>query len=249
MVTFNLPAHPRRIPSPADIARRPTPARRRVPPELAPDRHPGARYWVETNIGIAFAHANRLDLLATHLGDQLSYVEDVLAEWELRAERIVTPPAAGAGADDRAEYQQRRRVRAACQRLLSDAPRILGEPVELPLTEAERVNAYRRELAALPPAGPAPTDVWSDRGECASVLAADLRPHEVAVLLTNDAKATKLAYNHGVATRSMVGLLREMVRAGTCGLTAEQAWGLYDQMTQVTNLRADLRPSGPEQFA
>ena len=120
----------------------------------------------------------------------------------------------------------------------------------IPLDEAEAVNGLRRELAALPVPTPPPADDdhWKDRGECSSVRAADLR-EPPAVLATNDGKAAKLAHNHGIAWRTTAEVLREMVVAGTGGLTGEAAWDLHQQMTAVTSMPVKKRPAGPEYFA
>jgi hypothetical protein len=240
-----------RIPTPAELAARRGASVRpqRTAPTLGNERHPDATYWLETNAGIAFQHCGRLDLLAEHYGEQLKVVDDVHAEWENLAERAIRSPMPWATEEEREDLLQRSRVRTAAMGLVADATLVLGPAVQLPLSEADAVNTLRIELAALPVAAPPPDDddPWTDRGECASVRAADLRPPP-AVLATNDAKGGRLAHNHGIAVRTTAEVLREMVLAGTGSLTATQAWGLHLQMTQVTRMRLEKRPSGPEYF-
>ena len=44
-------------------------------------------YLLDAGVGLAFAHVRRLNLLHTHFGEQLRYVEDVLVEWRSLALR------------------------------------------------------------------------------------------------------------------------------------------------------------------
>jgi hypothetical protein len=91
------------------------------------------------------------------------------------------------------------------------------------------------------------------RGECASIVAAKrlgLRQRQV-VFLSNDEDAIKLANNHGIACRTQVDVLKEMIHAGRIfgsqKMDADLAWDLARRMvSKVSNPR---KPKGPESFA
>lgn len=241
----------RKIPSPAVMqGRHGAPNLRRRVPDLDHTRHPTATYWLETNGGIAFEHVGRLDLMVEHYGAQLAVVDDVHAEWDKWSDPPPRVPSQYAPDDVRDDYKRKLLLWQICGRLVATGPAVLGEPVTLQLTETDNVNRLRDELALMPIAGPLPdpADPWRDRGECASVRAADLRDPP-AVLITNDGKATRLAYNHGIAARTTAEVLREMVLADTGGLTAGQAWDLHRQMTRVAKMPKDKRPTVPDFFA
>jgi hypothetical protein len=238
---------PRPIPRPGPPAGQPI-RRRRERPQLTPDRAEATDHWLDANTGFAFAHAGCLDLLTAHYGNRLRYVDDVLLEWGRRTPRVRGLPQ-GATAQERAKFRRDVVLRRAAVILLRNAETVLGVPFSLEDALVTEVEALRVEIANLPEREdpPQPGDHWSNRGECASVVAAEQQPGP-AVLLTNDAKATRLANNHGLAARSVSGVLRELVRAGTAGLTAEQAWGLYQRMCEVTDEKVRDRPTRPDDF-
>jgi hypothetical protein len=223
---------------------------RRSVPDLDHTRHPTATYWLETNGGIAFEHVGRLDLVVEHYGTQLAVVDAVHAEWDKWSDPPPKAPSQYAPDDIRRDYQRKLLLWQICGRLVATATDVLGEPVELPLTETDNVNRLRDELALMPVAGPLPDpdDPWKDRGECASVRAADLR-EPPAILITNDGKAARLAFNHGIAARTTAEVLREIVLAGTGSLTCDDAWHLHQQMTHAAKMPKDKLPTGPDFFA
>lgn len=250
------------IPSPALLAAKRTgpvlPAAV-PPPILGFNHHPAALYWVETNAAIAFYHANRLDLLAEHLGDRMRVVSDVHAEWATKADSFKPKPSQYSSAEEREAYRQWQKVVRACKGLCGCAVDVLGEPVDLDVGEIEHVDRLRDHLASLPEAEPAPAadDHWTHRGECATVRAAQLLearriaggdPKPVQVIVTNDRKAGVLARHYGFAERTTAQVLREMVLAGTGGLDAETAWDLHQQMHQVAKIPAAHRPHGSDFF-
>lgn len=261
MVTFGLPGavpEPRLvIPSPAQMPRMSGFRPRRIPPVLGPDRQPDTEYWLDTCVGLSFAHVGRLDLLLTHYGPALVVVQDVHSEADLLAHRSVAPAPRGASAEERASRQKRIRVKDAARALCGPAGlRTLGVPVEVPLSQAEQVRQYRNDLAALPESQPAPAedDEWSHLGEAAIVCAFELRRAAAgpaatpSAMLSNDAKARLLGKQHGMAGRTVVDVLREMARDQFNALTAASAWDLYLQMTQVSDVPLKDRPRGLQDF-
>lgn len=250
------------IPSPAVFAQRlstPT-ARPQVKPSPAswgPSRHPNYLYWLDANIPAAFQHAGVLERLPAHLGEQLRVVEDVHDEWDLRAvenEPSVDPFSAG---EERLRQQQRRAFHRACAALNhaespsapTRAVQVLGLPVVLDHKAARVVEDYRRHIARIPPPDEPPDsgDVWTNRGECASVCAAELEGVP-AVLATNDWRATQFAHRAGLATRTMAELLLEMRHADPHAMNETDTWRLYERMTKVTRIWKEGRPEGPEFF-
>ncbi len=213
-------------------------------------------YWIDAGIGIAFEHVERLAALVAHLGDSMRIVEDVHAEWERKASN---PPGAGTSlsAD---EALRMAHVCEVCRRLTSVALAICGQAHALSTSEGPAIDVLRRELALLPEAeaAPGPGDHWRHRGECASIRAAELNARDataagrsapIQILATNDTKALKLAFNHGLAVRTSAELLREMVAAKHEGLTAPDAWELHLSMMEVASIAHARRPAAPSYFA
>lgn len=248
------PVPPRRdIPTPAEVQARTGLRRRYVPPILGPDRHPGALYWLDTCVALAFAHASQLGLLAAHYGDSLVVVEDVHREADSIAHRPIPPLPRDATALERADRQRRVAVKDAARALCAGSGlRTLGPAISIPLTTANRVLELRYELAGLPQAEPPPDlgDLWRHRGEAAIVCAYELRRDDSggslpSAMLSNDGKARLLAKVYGMAGRTAADVLREMVRAGTGNLVANDAWALYCEMRQVSELPDGDGPNGP----
>lgn len=247
---------PKPGPPTSGVAARPT----KPAPTLTQGRHPEAIYWLETNIGIAFEHVGRLQHLRDHYGDQLRIVQDVHSEWEHKADRDYIQPSQYAHSDIRKQYARNTKICKICKRLVVNAPRVLGQPWPLDASEAEEVRRLREHLAALPESEPVPAhnDIWTHRGECATIRAAQLHEREqvaaghdrpIQVLGTNDGKAAKLAQNNGLADRTSAGILREMVVENFANLTPERAWELHEQMLEVAGMPHHRRPTSPVYFA
>lgn len=263
LVIPSRPAGPAPIPRP-----RPGAFGRRhpLPPTLDTCRHDDAVYLLDTGVGVAFAYVDRLDLLVTHYGPQLRYVDTVAVEWRVHAKRTVRPLRDGHSAEDKRRHDELTALKVAGARLHATAVELFGAPIETTDDDLDAVDALVAELCALHP--PRPVEDGSDRGECASVhVAVQLRNRQatgtsddevggrssadqsgvrVVVLCANDGRARRLASNYGVAHRNMHSVLREMVIADH--LTAEDAFELYERMAEVTALPEDDRPTSPDDF-
>lgn len=248
-----------KIPTPAQMAARVTTRARPLPEQLGPHRNNQAIYWIETNVGIAFEYVGRLQHLHDHYGDQLRVVEDVHAEWEHKAGKDLQHPGPYAHQTLKDEYARTAKVCKVCKRLEVNATRVLGPPWPLDAAEVDEVRQLRNQLSSLPvpEAPPSRTDLWTHRGECATVRAALLyeknqlatgQSRPVQVLGTNDGKAAKLAFAHGLSDRTTAGILREMLLEGIGDLTPERAWDMHTEMLEVAGMPARRQPLGPQYF-
>lgn len=229
----------------------PHPSLRRAiapPPTIGADKVEDAVYVLDTGVGLAFAHAGLLDLLAKHYDGVLVIVDDVLLEWKVQARTALDPLEPGHTADDKAARDRRVRIRAAATAVLTATEDgTLPEAIELDLEEQKLVDVLVHELKGLPPRKPAD---GGDRGECASVhLATKLRAAEgldIVLLCSDDNRARDLAARHQVNCRTHHTVLREMVREGR--LDAQDAFDAHETMCEVSDLAVRARPGGPDDF-
>lgn len=215
------------------------------PPTLEPDRDPDAVYILDSGVGLAFAHVNRLDLLADHYADQLEYVEDVLIEWRSQSTIPIFTLEPGHTADDKTTRENLIALKTAATTCLTQVPALFGNHVDLGEDELENVDNLITELCALHPAR---ANTGDDRGECASVRLGELRRDgkRVIVLCSNDDRGRRLANNHGIAWRNAGTVLREMVREDR--LADVDAWAHYQQMVALSGINKDFLMTGPADF-
>lgn len=213
-----------------------------LPPTLGPERHLDAVYLLDAGVGFGFAHADRLDLLATHYGDQLTYTLGVFNEWDNRADSDFWTGRPGETAEKRQEREQHNRLRDAGRRLVDTAVEVLGEPVELDAHQADPIQALHKEMDDL--TGKKASHSSQHAGECESIRYGDMlreQGRKVVVLCANDGGAQRLAHAHAIARRNMYAVLIEMAHAEH--ITDPEVQELYLKMEQVTQVPADQRPN------
>lgn len=217
-----------------------------LPPPLGKDRHLEAVYLLDTGVGTAFAYVNKLELLAEHYGEQLTYVDSVELEWRRHATMQLHPLRPGHTQLEKETRDQLAHLKAAGQRLCADAASLFGDAVITDEDDQDAIDGLVADLCAL---HPPKADSGADRGECASVhIGMRLRAtRPVVVLCANDDRARKLAANRGLAHRNMHTILTEMVREQR--LTETEAHDLYSRMSQVTKLPEHARPESAGDFS
>ena len=198
---------------------------------------PDAVYVADTGIGLAFGSVDGgFGLLERHYGERLRYVQDVYLEWSTQASRRLVPPSPFCRPEERAEHNRLVRIKGIASALIVEMPKRFGDATSMGLAEVTRVDQLIDDLHNLPPAKARRMDSDSDRGECASVRLGELLEPErrVVILCCNDHRGSQLAYNNTLAHRNMVGVLREMSRAGL--ISPEDAKAHYMVMSTVTSV-------------
>jgi hypothetical protein len=225
----------RRIPTPAEVQAAHGGA---VTPMVIDPRNDGnsdAVYLVDTCVGLSIIHARLVADVHAVYGERLFAVEDVLLEAR-RLERLTHRDV------------QSVRVQRAARMMRRDLVPVFGRVIRLDVIETVAIEALRAELATYRNRPPQPGDTSSDRGECASVRAGEMlrREGRVAVLLTNDGLARRIAMNHGLACRTIVGVLQQLVRNGR--LTSDEAFAAYKKSAEVSGLPHRARPRSAADF-
>lgn len=212
-----------------------------APPTLGPGRHPDAAYLLDAGIGFGFAHAGRLDLLATHYGDQVSYTLAVFNEWDSHAHHEYRTGHNGESAQDHIDRNLHNGLRAAGLTLVNTVEDVLGAPVELGYAEGEHVLRLQAELGEL--SGNPRAHHAQHAGECESIRYGEMlrqEGREVVVLCANDHDAQRLAFQHAIARRNMLEVLGEMAEEGH--IEKGEVLDLYFKMAEITQLPAEQRP-------
>lgn len=212
-----------------------------APPALGSGRNPDAVYLLDAGVGSGFAHARRLDLLATHYNEQLAYTLAVFNEWDSHAHRQHRAGRPGETAQDRIDRELYSRLRAAGRVLIENVENVLGPAVELGYDQIDPIRRLHDELEEM--TGSPKAHHAQHAGECESIrygqmLLADGRA--VVVLCANDHDAQRLAYRHTIARRNMYEVLGEMAEEGH--ISHDEVFDLYFKMAEVTQLPAEQRP-------
>lgn len=221
-----------------------------------PQRLRGVEHCVDANVGLHFAHVDRLDLLVEHFGADLIVIEHVAQEWMRRAQQQLAKPAATANASERTLYATDLLVRDAARRLMVATPRYagtdlehftcsLGMPVELDQDCEASLAGLRQVLMERAGLDPDSEHPKSNFGECACIayvrLGLGVRTAAQGVLLSNDRNAVDFARLRGVRFRTSRQILDQIVAEGRLGLSSAAADALFTQMRQVSEVAAHLR--------
>jgi hypothetical protein len=216
----------------------------------------GVEHCVDANVGLHFAHVDKLDLLTAHFGADLVVVEHVAQEWLRRATKTLARPVATATDAARAAYQTDLLVRDAARKLMVAQSRYagtttehytcsLGTPVELDQDCEATLAGLREALMELAQLDPDSEHPRSNYGECACIayvrIGLGVRAPAHGVLLSNDRSAVNFAHLRGVRYRTTRQILDQIVAEGRLGLTATEGDELFTRMRDVSEVTPDLR--------
>lgn len=215
---------PGRIPTPGQLGPAPFPTQ----PSRSDD--PRRTHCLDTGVGIAFAHAGRLDLIIAFLAGRLVAVEDVAMEVDYRATEQLRP----------GHQPIDRYVRDACRQVKT---RLLTQDiptVEVPPALSTRVEVLIQRMRTLDPT----SKPGKHTGEAVTIAYAESR-RPTAVILTNDGAAQRVAEECSVRWHSSASLLRLMATAGL--VTADEAFAMFAVMDAVSGI-AGPRPGDAAWF-